>query len=216
MADFCAITPDRGDRPKFLRHCIQQMWSQTLQPGDHIVINHKPKSNQPDLIERIRMGIEIAKQRGFKRAYIIENDDYYPDDYFEKMEAKHAEFVGSHTTIYYHLSGSYTQMYHPDRSSLFTTGFDLTAMNEFKWPDPHRVDLDTVIWQHAVRNPGKCLLLDNVSAIGIKHGIGLCGGRGHTTAFRYDFADTPDRSWLREAIRPSSFDFYMSMVNDRR
>ena len=191
------------------------MWSQTLQPADHIVVNHVPKSNQPDLIERIRMGIDIAKRRGFSRAYIIENDDYYADDYFEKMEEKRAEFVGLSSTIYYHLSGSYTKMFHPDRSSLFTTGFDLAAMDEFKWPDPHRVDLDVMIWQYAMRQQDRCLLVDGTHAIGIKHGVGLCGGRGHTTAFRYDFTDTPDRTWLSESIRPLSFDFYMSLLNSR-
>lgn len=212
ISKFCAITPDRGDRPQFLRHCIQQMWSQTLQPGDHLVVNYEPDSDKPDLVKRIRTGIEMAKDRGFSRVYIIENDDYYEDDYFEKMEAKRAKFIGSNNTTYYHLSGSYTNMFHPGRSSLFTTGFDIDALDDFEWPHEHRLDLDILLWQHAMLKPDKCLLLDQAPAIGIKHGIGLCGGSGHKSTFRYSYSDNIERNWLRDSIRPFSFDFYQSLI----
>ena len=213
MTDFCAITPDRGDRPNFLRHCVQQMLSQTLQPGEHIVVNRPAKTNQPDLVERVMEGLDIAKRHGFSRAYIIENDDYYPDDYFQRMETDKSEFVGVCNTIYYHLTGTRMNQFHPGRSSLFATGFDISALDGFKWPERHRLDLDILLWQHAASSGRGCLLLDSVGAIGIKHGIGLCGGRGHSAGFGYSFSDMPSRDWLRNHVRPSSFDFYMSLID---
>ena len=46
--------------------------------------------------------------------------------------------------------------------------------------------------------------------IGIKHGIGLCGGSAHTVNFPFDI-DDKKLYWLKQNVRKESFEFYKSM-----
>ena len=214
MEKFCVIIPDRDDRPEFLEHCIFQMERQTLRP-DKIYLEGleiKPTNNF-DLIKRVRRGITEAVRDGIDICYIIENDDYYPDNYFGKMFIYHFDFIGIPKSIYYNIRvGKIAHMEHEKNSSLFCTGFRISALKDFDWPPDDYLSLDLKLWEYArerairlrdsfiYRYPG-------VMPIGIKHGVGLCAGTGHNPEFPL-YKEDPDFKWLKENIRPESFDFY--------
>jgi hypothetical protein len=216
MEKFCAITPTRGDRPQFLKHCKMQMKRQTVQPGDHFIIDFRPESEAPDLTDRVKVGLEMARLKNYDIVYIIEDDDYYPDNYFEKMQLKpHESFIGIENTLYYNIiNNKYSILEHPNNSSLFCTGLRLSAMRIFKWPNNSEVFLDQRIWNFARWTCHK--LINNFKQfnagqpIGIKHGIGLCGGVAHNTNFPYQFEDL-NKTLLKETISPESFKFYNSL-----
>lgn len=172
-----AITPTRGDRPQFVEHCKYLMQQQTRRPDKHYIIDYPPINNNCDLIPRIKKGIELAKADGMDYIFIIEDDDYYSTDYIRE-EVKHYDIVGEDTTIYYHLKNGFKLMEHPNRSSLFCTAFKINALNNFNWPPDNEPFLDLHLWQYAINSLNHNLHYIT-GAIGIKHGIGKCGGNGH-------------------------------------
>lgn len=179
-----AITPTRGDRPEFLEHCKYLMEQQIRKPDKHYIIDYPPENDEVDLITRIRKGIEMAKADGMDYVAIIEDDDYYPEHYFETLEDVFTDtnilFTGSGTTIYYHLGfQAYREMWHPARSSLFTTAFKIDALNDFKWPSLIEPFLDLHLWNFAMAHHETCVIHGSFKCIGIKHGLGTCGGNGH-------------------------------------
>jgi hypothetical protein len=212
--DFCVIIPDRGDRPEFLEHCLFQMDRQTIKPKKIYLEDYTPKSASFDLTERVINGITRAQIDNIDHCYIIENDDYYPDNYFEQMSFDKFDFIGIGYTIYYHLFlKKYTLLFHAHqaRSSLFCTGFKISALSNFNWPPDNHVFLDLRLWRYANRSDVKLNEI-NPMPIGIKHGIGLCGGMGHKSdAIRYKYAD-PYMEWLEKHTRKESFDFYQSLI----
>ena len=202
MTDYCAIIPDRGDRPEFTEHCLQR-----LKAHDWIDIIHvcyEPVDNHFDLIDRIKKGVKQAKFEGYKKTFIVENDDWYHPDYFRPFEE---DFVGYQDTIYYHIkSKTWEHTFHPKHSSLFTTAFKLEALDGFIWPRPDTVFLDIELWKHAMRK--KWLLKKGNPCIGIKHGIGLCGGMGHRQTFPFkDF----QMEWLASKVDEKSLNLYKQL-----
>lgn len=134
---FAVIIPDRGDRELFLAHCYKQMERMTLKPDAVYRIGYPPRYDGFDLTQRIRDGVMFAKQDGYDLVFIMENDDHYPADYFERFAPffDQYEFFGDDHTTYYHLKNkTYRTWHHPYRSSLFTTGFKISALNLFEWP----------------------------------------------------------------------------------
>ncbi len=208
MNDFCTITPDRGDREQFLSHCKWQLSRMTIQPGKSYFIDYPPISDQKDLIERVQYGIDLARKDGFDKVYIIESDDFYPTDYFERMAFLDYDFVGDEKTTYYHLQNQgYQYEKHPMRSSLFTTGFRISTLDNFRWPEPDKVFLDIELWRHAQRRRLKRRFADS-GCVGIKHSIGVTGGVGHKVSIykRFD----KDYSLLKSKVDKYSFEFYTS------
>jgi len=212
MERFAIIIPDRGDRPELLEHCLYQMGRQTVKPECKYLINYLPHSSTvPDLVARVRRGIDLAREDRIDIVYIIENDDYYPDDYFEKNFIGDYDFVGIPFTHYYHImTGGHWYDEHPESSSLFCTGFRLSVLSdEFHWSMVQGVMLDSYLWKYAAEQC-RCSLLQNPALpIGIKHALGYCPGAGHNVNM-YSEIDK-NFAWLRSRIRPESFDFYMDL-----
>ena len=212
MRNVCVIIPDRGDRQEFTRHCLFQLSEQTIQPDKIYLINDSPKDEAPDLVPRIRWAVELARDDGMEYALIIENDDYYPDDYLESMTPGGHAIIGIDRTFYYSLrTPGYRLMYHPGRSALFCTGIRLSLLDDFAWPEDHAINLDKRIWDHASKH-SKSFITPRQMPIGIKHGIGLCAGHYHRNGFgRHAHTDDPDMEWLRSRVREESFEFYCNM-----
>ncbi len=196
---FSVIIPDRNDRREFTDHCFFQLERQTVKPDQIIHVNYKPVSKDIDLVDRIKSGI---KQSRNDKIFIIENDDYYPDDYFEKM-AFDCDFIGVGSTWYYNIKTlGYKFLTHnnQDRSGLFCTGFKKSALNGFVFPN--NIWLDLALWQFAKNYK----LLKEFEVVGIKHNTGLCGGRGHDDRIYKDHDTNMD--WLKKRVRKESFEFY--------
>lgn len=216
---FCVIIPDRGDRKEFTKHCLYQMKIQTLQPSKVYHVNYEPVSPIPDLIPRIRCGINAAKKEGYDKCFIIENDDFYPINYFQKMQFEDYDFIGIGRTIYYSLlQKKYRFLNHKevarlayDRSSLFCTGFRISALKDFEFPDSTYKFLDLNLWKYAILKNNYHLYYLDYMPIGIKHGIGLCGGAAHNILFSYDGEDG-NLKWLKENTTQKSYEFYLKII----
>jgi len=217
---FCVIIPDRGDRKDFTKHCLYQMSVQTIKPDRIYKIDYKPVSGMPDLIARIRQGIIIAERDGFDLCYIIENDDFYPINYFQKIQFEDYDFIGIGRTIYYSLlQKKYRYLNHKeserlnyDRSSLFCTGFRISALEDFEWPDSLVKFLDLDLWRYANIKGNFHLYYPDSMPIGIKHGIGLCGS-AHSHSIMLDCPeDDKNLEWLKNNTTIKSYEFYLKII----
>jgi hypothetical protein len=207
MTPFALITPDRNDRKDFLAHCKEQVERFHFK-APHFIINYPSESEECDIVPRIKRGIKKAKEAGAEWCVIIENDDYMPPDYLDRIipYMDKYDFIGDDLTYYYHLgSKTWTALPHTGRSSLFTTSFRISALDGFKWPPDKTPFLDLELWKHAKSK--KCNFI-NSAAIGIKHGIGKSGGSGHKKTFRNS---DPEMKWLQEHVDSDSFEFYKSL-----
>jgi len=199
---FSIIIPDRKDRPELTEHCLFQMDRQTLKPERIYHINYIPLNDEMDLTQRVITGIDQSERDGIDKCFIIENDDYYPDDYFEKMQFD-CDMVGSEHTTYYNLKFKrYKILHHFGRSSLFCTGFRISKIKNMVFP---LKSLDMRMWLFAQNLKVKFV---NPGAIGIKHGVGLYGGRSH--GFNASYMKDSGMWYLKERVREESFEFYKS------
>jgi hypothetical protein len=209
MNSFCSITPDRGDRKPFMDFCRHQLNRMTLKPAKSYFIEYPPVSAQIDLVDRIKEGFKQAKADGFEYAFIIESDDYYPADYFERFDLGTFGFYGEQSTVYYNLkSKTHTTFKHFGRSSLFTTGFRIKDLENFNWYAPRNRFLDISLWQYS-EGTTSMRQFTNTGAIGIKHGLGLCAGKGHQIKGENDDSGL---KWLKENVDSEAFDFYTDLM----
>lgn len=201
-----AIIPDRNDRPDFTERCLFMMGRQTY-PIEVIHVNYNPKDSSFDLTQRIKYGIDAAKANDIDFVFIIENDDYYPKDYIKRLlKYTHYDIIGSNSSIYYNLQNrTHFNFSHPGRASLFTTGFRLSAIRNIKLPSDDYINLDLHLWKNSRMLKSKFV---DAGAIGIKHGKGLCGGKGHSMIM---VNKDPDLRYLRSATDRDMFDFYKSI-----
>lgn len=205
---FCVIIPSRGDRPQFTEQCFRQLYRMTLKPDKIYHINHKPINNDFDLVHRVKSGVEFAKKDGFDLCFIIEDDDHYGADYFERFASyfDNYEFFGQNFSYYYHIGNRTWQLLdrdHKHRSSLCATGFKISAINNFEWPPLFgKPFLDVPLWKYARHK--KRIFIDT-GMIGIKHGIGVTGGIGHKREWPNK---DPNLTWLKGKVDKDSFEFY--------
>ena len=203
---FCTITPDRNDRPEFTEFCHHQLGRMNRKPTASYFINYAPTSADYDLTERVKVGIERAKIDGFDLCFIIENDDYYAPDYFDLIWD--AEFIGNAKTWYYNLRNrTYQDWDHPRRASLFTTGFKISALTLFDWPENNERFLDLSLWTFATR-ARRPVAYREAKAIGMKHGVGLCGGKGHIQRNKYHDGNL---ECLKENVDSDAYEFYSKL-----
>lgn len=172
-------------------------------PDKSYFICGEPKSDAIDLVPRVKLGIQMAKQDGFDLVFIVESDDFYPKDYFDNIPD--ADFIGSEKTTYYNLrNNTYQDFIHPKRSSLFTTGFKISALKGFNWPADDYPNLDMRLW--AMR---KKFRMRETGAIGVKHSVGRCAGRGH----RFEMKNKDiDSVWLKANTDSDAYEFYKSEI----
>jgi len=214
---FCAIIPTREDRPGFLDHCLMQMNRQTVKPVEIFIIGKKyiePVQRLPDIKQRVMYGIKLAKEHGIDYCYIIEDDDYYPDEYFESMSFNNYDFVGIESTIQHHIVfRKYLNLHHACRSSLYCTGLKISSLEGFNWNAAQPVFLDIDLWDF-INTKDKLMIFHKPDKfpIGIKHGIGMCGGVSHNNINVYT-EDDNNYDFLKKNVRKESFEFYMKTVN---
>jgi len=180
--------------------------------GNHWIMNTPAHNDKCDIIPRIRRAIDISLHQW---AFIIENDDYYPADYIKNLLPllDGLDFIGWQNTFYYNIkTRRYSRLEHETHSSLFCTGFRLSALDDFEWPPDDYPFLDIALWKHAKQSGKnwKLLRTDN-PCVGIKgHGMGKMGGKGHR--MELNRAD-PEMKWFREKLNDEeAFKFYQSIV----
>ena len=170
----------RGDRPRFIEHAKFLLSKQTRKPDVIEIVDDKPISNEIDITYRYRIGCERLFKKGCDVIIFWEDDDWYRNDYVQKMTegwemSGKPPIFGISTTIYYHaLTNKYIHLSHPGRASMMSTMISKEAV--INWGNDNYAYTDMVLWQQL---KGVSVAFDETIAIGIKHGIGLCGGGGH-------------------------------------
>ena len=203
------IIPDRGDRPELLNHCLQMMRNQTRKPDVIEVVNYKSKSEDYDLTQRVRNGFDKLKKE-CDCVLIVENDDWYSCDYINIMinawdDMARPDLLGTAYTYYYHVFKQvYRKIEHPRRASLMNTLINCTA--NIEWCADNDVFLDLHLWKGLA---GITITPTIPISIGIKHGIGLCGGSGHND-MRYENKDI-NYKFLSEIVDEDSLNLYKNL-----
>ncbi len=213
------IIPSRGDRPKFLDNCLRMIKAQTLQPNYIHVVNDYPLSPARDITWRYRMAYDQLRGKGFDVILLMEDDDWYHCEYIETMvrawvENGCPELLGTTETIYYHIKifASFMMNHHTRSSAMCTL---IKPDLEIKWPADEDPYTDIALYEqlkYVLITPPKILFL------GIKHGIGLCGGESHTNGlYRYESGPTGkkdhNREFLRSTMDKESYEFYTNYFN---
>lgn len=204
------LIPDRGDRPAFMANCLRMLKAQTLQ-ADHIeIVDDKPLSEACDITWRYRIGYDRLRKKGFDLIALCENDDWYDKDYLKIMVQKwqehgHPNIFGTNYTIYYHINlFKHMTMNHHTRSSAMNTLIkpDLN----FEWCLDAEPYTDMHLW--LVVKGGVTFKPERIISIGIKHGVGLCGGKSHTTSLQRYVNDDSRHRLLLSCMDSESYSFY--------
>lgn len=214
------ILPTRGDRPQFLDNSLRMLAAQTLQPIYLTIEGYKPESEKRDITQRYRRGYEKCEQysrdkRTLDFIALWEDDDYYAPDYLETMTENwlvndKPDIFGTEYTIYYHIKlRKYFTMVHKTRASAMNTL--IKPGLKINWPIDEEPFTDLFLWIRSdlkgkTFNPGRHI------SIGIKHGVGMTGGKTHVDRFQryepprgtYDL----DFEFLKKNMDPASFRFY--------
>lgn len=215
MTKFCTITPDRGDRKPFMDFCEKQLKRQTVKPDASYFMDWPPADNRKDISARLLYGVAKARQDDYEKVFIVESDDFYRVDYFEQVlklwaKTERPTIIGCSQTIYYNLKNNTYETYnHEFRSSLFCTAFDMSALKKFPWDqlEEQATFIDQTLWKWMTRH-GQTILYDQPFAIGIKHNMGLTGGKAHKMILKNR---DPNRTYLQSAVDKEAFEFYQSL-----
>lgn len=155
------------------------------------------------------------------------------------VAAGEPDLFGTAYTMYYHVyQRGYFEFVHPDRASAMNT-FIKPGLH-IDWPADHDPYTDLSLWWNqgvassAATSAGEVLLRDQRLtphpngirtkatwhplntlgrhiSIGMKHGIGLCGGYNHTNKLnRYKHSDA-DGAWLKHWLDAESYAFYRGL-----
>lgn len=219
------LIPDRGDRPLFLKNCLRMLDIQIREFKKHEdaefiieIVKDEPLNDDCDITWRYRIGYNRLRNKNIDIIALIENDDWYSPEYLHTMvyewkKSGKPDLFGTNYTIYYHIKMfKYFTMEHDDRSSAMSTLIrpDL----DFKWC----VDIDPFTDLHIWKTlKGVLFTPKNHICLGIKHGIGKCGGSSHLSRLeRYIHHGIDDsKKWfLRENMDSESFKFYSEYFSD--
>jgi hypothetical protein len=219
MTKVAVLIPDRGDRPEFLKNCMRMLASQTILAKHIELVNYPPTSDQKDITQRYRIGYDSLRNKGFDLIVFIENDDWYAPYYLETMITQWEKsgkpiILGTGYTIYYHIKlKAWYKMEHVHRASAMNTlivpDLDLT------WPVDNEPYTDIHLWEELFHKQGKGVVFtpEKIISIGIKHGVGACGGRSHVDGFARYVNKDDDFSYIKEHMDQQSFEFYTQYFN---
>ncbi|MBV1952560.1 MAG: hypothetical protein KUG64_10265 [Cycloclasticus sp.] len=205
--------PTRGDRSIFLSRCLQMIENQTMKADIVHLVSEEPKSKEKDITYRYKKGFKHLFNQGCEVVLLWEDDDFYANNYIEVMiknwiaEGK-PDVFGLGETVYYHLQRKvHMTMKHQFRSSAFSTMVTKSVL-DIDFPADNYSFLDLEIWKQL---NGKTFLPVNPICMGIKHGVGTCGGRGHLEDFPYTEED-PDSEFLKGIVGPM-YNSYKNLVH---
>lgn len=204
------LIPDRGDRPDFMKNCLRMINAQTRKPDIIEVVNDAPRSEECDITWRYRIGYDRLRKRDLTLILLMENDDWYHPEYIETMIRNWSQYgypniFGTRATIYYHIDlFKWMVMNHHKRSSAMSTV--IRADLDFKWCEDAEPYTDIHLW--TVIKDSVTYVPEKLLCMGIKHGIGLCGGKSHTTDLNRYINNDADHAYLRKHMDQESFEFY--------
>jgi len=213
------VIPSRGDRPEFMAQCLAMVQAQTRIVDHVIVIDYPPKDSTPDLVTRFREGFERAfNLYKCDLAIAWENDDYYSPGYISFIvdaweRSGNPQIIGLNRTIYYNINtNKYVILSHPGRASMMSMAVT-PAILVHKWCADQYTYLDWHLWTQDKTLTKKSVPSPHI-AIGIKHGIGLCGGGGHTDQWGHYNQEDKDWKFFDNIVKSEKDrEFYKSLQN---
>src|ERR1044072_512554 len=226
------IIPTRGDRQQLLDNSLRMLKAQTLQPSIVNIQDFAPADEEKDITKRYRLGYEALRGKGLDIIACWEDDDWYSPQYLETIVKEwelhgRPDLFGTIYTIYYSLrQPGYFTYIHSERSSMMSTLIrpDLT----FDWCLDSQPYTDMHLWCTLVQDfkklSGILFRPQKHICIGIKHGIGMCGGGFHVDKLKNftpqkkggDGVEDLDMSILKGWIDPESFEFYKQLSQSIR
>lgn len=205
------LTPNRGnDRAQFYEFCQKQIKEFEPYANTQVFVDYEPFSHKFDLIKRVRTGIEQIKAFRDDNVVMIESDDFYCKDYLSHFDFDNYDFIGWNNTTYYNIRTRQWQTTYHDHSSLCSTGFKISALNGFHWPPDDNLWLDIALWKFARQSGARIKMFRGEDGfmnpvLGIKHGIGRYGGKGHTLELANK---DPNLEYLKSRVSEDAFEFY--------
>jgi len=172
-----------------------------------MVMNTPPIGADVDITLRYRMGYDAFRNKGMDVIFLIENDDWYAPDYIEQMYKawelhNKPDILGQQSTLYYHLNlRRYFYFHHMDRSSAMNSM--LKPDLNFEWCKDNDPYTDMHLWTTL---KGVTWAPPRIICIGMKHGIGKCGGYMHVSRL-HRFTEQ-DNGLLAATVDAASFEFY--------
>jgi len=207
------LIPTIKGREAFLNQAMTLLSEQTLEPAFiEVVDDIPPFEAKQDIAWKYKIGINRCLDRKADLIIFWEDDDWYRYDYIEFM-VKHwvlfssPDVFGLSKTIYYNIvKRKYFPVNHPGRASMMSTLITKNIVPD--WEDERDPWVDITLWKKKVPNHAFDIPFDNLPTVGIKHGIGNCGGGGHfwsDTKFKYDDVDL---RFLKSMVDADSLNFY--------
>ena len=188
---------------------------QTVQPDKVLILSEKSPLPAIDITWRYRTGYEKLKH--FDVILFMENDDWYHPQYIEMMinkwhEQGQPDLLGTSYTIYYHIGVlAHFTMQHRERASQMNTlirgGLDL------KWCSDSEPYTDMWLWMRTDINKIRRVIFtpDKTYSIGIKHGVGLCGGSNHFNRMHRYTNQDENMKFLKSLMDIDSLNFYSKL-----
>lgn len=214
-----ALIPTRGDRMPMLNFALKQLDRQSRKVDFIAIVNDPPKNETvKDITWRYRTGAARMLENKVDVVFLIEDDDYYDQDYISKMMEhweNHGkpEIFGIGSTYYYHLGlRAYNQHLHSGRASAFSTMVTADGLKRMVWPKDNYAFTDIELWKQL---KGRTFHPTKPIAIGMKgHQNGtLFGGMGHSNNMRLYTNNDSSMEWLRKHVDEESFVFYSNISN---
>ena len=207
------LIPDRGDRPNFTNNCLQLINEQTLYPVKVFHVNEPPQSLRADITYRYRIGYNLLSNlANVDLIAFIENDDYYAPNYLQTMAAHwieqgKPEMIGTCYSWYYHIGLlKYTKLEHYTRSAAMNTL--IVPGLKIKWCADTEPYTDMHLWTNCPEINKTIVNPENIISIGLKHGVGKCGGGSHVDRLnKYKHTDQ-NMEWLFKNVDPKFHSFY--------
>ena len=142
-------------------------------------------SNGVDIVDRVKFIIKEAKSVDF--LYLIENDDYYPEDYILQQERCRgdADFINSYKYIRYHIKSRQVQYIGHKKGKyniggLWTMGFrpELVTQEFLQFVPDHERFLDGYLCRW-FQDRYRCVWNNDHKGVAIKgHGVGQSNPNG--------------------------------------
>ncbi len=209
------IIPDRGDRKDFTDNCLRMLSNQTMKYDILFHAKHAPLNKDFDITQRYRIGYEALRGR-CDVIFLIENDDFYSKNYIETMYnnwvlSGKPDIFGTNHTIYYNIrERAWFIMRHNSRSMAMSTM--VKANLNFKWCADNQPYTDIHLWNE-IKNKVIFEPKETI-CIGIKHGVGLCGGYAHTDKLHRFVNKDFEFEFLKSKMDKESFNFYKN-INEK-
>ena len=148
------ITATNGKRPYLLNQCVEYIDRQTYKVSEYLIL----QSPEETLKEKYKQGLEYLQSKT-DIVFFMEDDDYYPPNYIEKMLdmyewADKPEIFGIGETWFYHPEfRAYWYYKNQDHNACaFQTCVRTDSLGKIDWNQIDDIFVDAGLWRQLEGN----------------------------------------------------------------